>query len=138
MNRHELGKLPMIELLNNINMNIEECLYQILSRCTDDMKRSRCEKMKCCYDCLSEWLNEGGRKMYIKNKWYEPCEVNAMVSKLEDEKRIAEEELAKAKALLMQIRAFYGETMSWGMYEEDVLELIGEEHRNENSHRWEL
>ena len=76
--------------------------------------------------------------MYIKNKWYEPCEVNAMVSKLEDEKRIAEEELAKAKALLMQIRAFYGETMSWGMYEEDVLELIGEEHRNENSHRWEL
>ena len=138
MNRHELGKLPMIELLNNINMSIEECLYQILSRCTDDMKRSRCEKMKCCYDCLSEWLNEGGRKMYIKNKWYEPCEVNAMVSELEDEKRIAEEELAKAKALLMQIRAFYGETMSWGMYEEDVLELIGEEHRNENSHRWEL
>ena len=135
MNRNKLGKLPMIELLNNINMSIEECLYQILSRCTNDMKNSRCEKMKCCYDCLSEWLNEGGRKMYIKNKWYEPCEVNALVSKLEDEKRIAEEQLERSKALLMQIRAYYGSTMSWEMYEEDVIELIGEEHRNENSHR---
>ena len=126
MNRHKLGKIPMIEVLNTINMNIDECLYQILSRCTDDMKRSRCKKMKCCYDCLSEWLNEGGRKMYIGKEWMEPCEVNALVSKLKTEKAEREDKLDRAKALLMQIRAYYSQTMSWEMYEEDVLAIIGE------------
>lgn len=132
MNRHELGKLPMIEVLNNINMNIEECLYQILSRCTDEMKRSRCKKMKCCYDCLSEWLNEGGRKMYIGKEWLEPCEVNALVDKLKAEKAESEAKLDKALALLMQIRAYFSQTLSWEMYEEDVLALIGE-NNNENT-----
>lgn len=126
MNRHKLGKIPMIEVLNTINMNIDECLYQILSRCTDDMKRSRCKKMKCCYDCLSEWLNEGGQKMYIGKEWMEPCEVNALVSKLKAEKAEREDKLDRAKALLMQIRAYYSQTMSWEMYEEDVLAIIGE------------
>ena len=132
MKRHELGKLPMIEVLNNINMNIEECLYQILSRCTDEMKRSRCKKMKCCYDCLSEWLNEGGRKMYIGKEWLEPCEVNALVDKLKAEKAESEAKLDKALALLMQIRAYFSQTLSWEMYEEDVLALIGE-NNNENT-----
>lgn len=132
MNRHELGKLPMIEVLNNINMNIEECLYQILSRCTDEMKRSRCKKMKCCYDCLSEWLNEGGRKMYIGKEWLEPCEVNALVDKLKAEKAESEAKLDKALALLMQIRAYFSQALSWEMYEEDVLALIGE-NNNENT-----
>ena len=132
MNRHELGKLPMIEVLNNINMNIEECLYKILSRCTDEMKRSRCKKMKCCYDCLSEWLNEGGRKMYIGKEWLEPCEVNALVDKLKAEKAESEAKLDKALALLMQIRAYFSQTLSWEMYEEDVLALIGE-NNNENT-----
>ena len=132
MNRHELGKLPMIEVLNNINMNIEECLYQILSRCTDEMKRSRCKKMKCCYDCLSEWLNEGGRKMYIDKEWLEPCEVNALVERLKAEKAESEAKLDKALALLMQIRAYFSQTLSWEMYEEDVLALIGE-NNNENT-----
>ena len=99
MKRHELGKLPMIEVLNNINMNIEECLYQILSRCTDEMKRSRCKKMKCCYDCLSEWLNEGERKMYIGKEWLEPCEVNALVERLKAEK--AEKPKCKIKDILL-------------------------------------
>ena len=132
MNRHELGKLPMIEVLNNINMNIEECLYQILSRCTDEMKRSRCKKMKCCYDCLSEWLNEGGRKMYIDKEWLEPCEVNALVERLKAEKAESEAKLDKALALLMQIRAYFSQALSWEMYEEDVLALIGE-NNNENT-----
>ena len=132
MKRHELGKLPMIEVLNNINMNIEECLYQILSRCTDEMKRSRCKKMKCCYDCLSEWLNEGGRKMYIGKEWLEPCEVNALVNKLKEEKAESDAKLDKALALLMQIRAYFSQTLSWEMYEEDVLALIGE-NNNENT-----
>ena len=135
MNRHELGKLPLIEILNNINMNIEECLYQILSRCTDDMKRSRCKKMKCCYDCLSEWLNEGGRKMYIDKEWLEPCEVNALVSKLKAEKAESEAKLDKALALLMQIRAYFSQTLSWEMYEEDVLALIGEGNNEDTTTR---
>ena len=135
MNRHELGKLPMIEVLNNINMNIEECLYQILSRCTDEMKRSRCKKMKCCYDCLSEWLNEGGRKMYIGKEWLEPCEVNALVDKLKAEKAESEAKLDKALALLMQIRAYFSQTLSWEMYEEDVLALIGENNNEDTATR---
>ena len=135
MNRHELGKLPMIEVLNNINMNIEECLYQILSRCTDEMKRSRCKKMKCCYDCLSEWLNEGGRKMYIGKEWLEPCEVNALVDKLKAEKAESEAKLDKARALLMQIRAYFSQTLSWEMYEEDVLALIGENNNEDTASR---
>ena len=135
MNRHELGKLPMIEVLNNINMNIEECLYQILSRCTDEMKRSRCKKMKCCYDCLSEWLNEGGRKMYIGKEWLEPCEVNALVDKLKAEKAESEAKLDKALALLMQIRAYFSQTLSWEMYEEDVLALIGENNNEDTASR---
>ena len=135
MNRHELGKLPMIEVLNNINMNIEECLYQILSRCTDEMKRSRCKKMKCCYDCLSEWLNEGGRKMYIDKEWLEPCEVNALVSKLKAEKAESDAKLDKALALLMQIRAYFSQTLSWEMYEEDVLALIGENNNEDTATR---
>lgn len=135
MNRHELGKLPMIEVLNNINMNIEECLYQILSRCTDEMKRSRCKKMKCCYDCLSEWLNEGGRKMYIDKEWLEPCEVNALVCKLKAEKAESDAKLDKALALLMQIRAYFSQTLSWEMYEEDVLALIGENNNEDTATR---
>ena len=135
MNRHELGKLPMIEVLNNINMNIEECLYQILSRCTDEMKRSRCKKMKCCYDCLSEWLNEGGRKMYIGKEWLEPCEVNALVERLKAEKAESEAKLDKALALLMQIRAYFSQTLSWEMYEEDVLALIGEGNNEDTTTR---
>lgn len=135
MNRHELGKLPMIEVLNNINMNIEECLYQILSRCTDEMKRSRCKKMKCCYDCLSEWLNEGGRKMYIGKEWLEPCEVNALVERLKAEKAESEAKLDKALALLMQIRAYFSQTLSWEMYEEDVLALIGENNNEDTATR---
>ena len=135
MNRHELGKLPMIEVLNNINMNIEDCLYQILSRCTDEMKRSRCKKMKCCYDCLSEWLNEGGRKMYIDKEWLEPCEVNALVSKLKAEKAESDAKLDKALALLMQIRAYFSQTLSWEMYEEDVLALIGENNNEDTATR---
>ena len=135
MKRHELGKLPMIEVLNNINMNIEECLYQILSRCTDEMKRSRCKKMKCCYDCLSEWLNEGERKMYIGKEWLEPCEVNALVERLKAEKAEREAKLDKALALLMQIRAYFSQTLSWEMYEEDVLALIGENNNEDTATR---
>ena len=135
MNRDKIAKMPLVELLTFLSNQTHECFYKILSGVDGDQKRSRCKKMKCCYDCLSEWLNEGGRKMYIGKEWLEPCEVNALVDKLRTEKADTEEQLEKAKALLTQIRAFYSETLSWEMYEEDVIEFIGEEHRNENSHR---
>ena len=38
MNRDTFGKLSLIDMLHSINMNIEECLYQILSKCTDGEK----------------------------------------------------------------------------------------------------
>lgn len=125
MNRDKLSKRPLIEILHYINMNIEDCLYQLLSNTTDDMRHSRCNKMKCCYDCLSEWLNEGGRKMYVGKEWLEPCEVNALVDKLKAESDESKGELLRAKALLMQIRAYYSATPGWDMYEDDVIALIG-------------
>lgn len=70
--------------------------------------------------------------MYIGKEWLEPCEVNALVSKLKAEKAESEAKLDKALALLMQIRAYFSQTLSWEMYEEDVLALIGE-NNNENT-----
>ena len=131
-NRERIGKLPLVELLTMISDRTHECMYKILSGIDGEQKRSRCKKMKCCYDCLSEWLNEGGRKMYIDKEWLEPCEVNALVSKLKAEKAESEAKLDKALALLMQIRAYFSQTLSWEMYEEDVLALIGE-NNNENT-----
>ena len=131
-NRERIGKLPLVELLTMISDRTHECMYKILSGIDGEQKRSRCKKMKCCYDCLSEWLNEGGRKMYIGKEWLEPCEVNALVSKLKAEKAESEAKLDKALALLMQIRAYFSQTLSWEMYEEDVLALIGE-NNNENT-----
>ena len=135
MNRDKIAKMPLVELLTFLSNQTHECFYKILSGVDGEQKRSRCKKMKCCYDCLSEWLNEGGRKMYIGKEWMEPCEVNALVSKLKAEKAESEEKLEKAKALLMQIRAYYSQTLSWEMYEEDVLALIGEGNNEDTAAR---
>ena len=135
MNRDKIAKMPLVELLTFLSNQTHECFYKILSGVDGEQKRSRCKKMKCCYDCLSAWLNEGGRKMYIDKEWLEPCEVNALVSKLKAEKAESEEKLDKAKALLMQIRAYYSQTLSWEMYEEDVLALIGEGNNEDTAAR---
>ena len=135
MNRHELRKLPLVELLTFLSNQTHECFYKILSGVDGEQKRSRCKKMKCCYDCLSEWLNEGGRKMYIDKEWLEPCEVNALVNKLKEEKAESDAKLDKALALLMQIRAYFSQTLSWEMYEEDVLALIGENNNEDTASR---
>lgn len=135
MNRDKIAKMPLVELLTFLSNQTHECFYKILSGVDGEQKRSRCKKMKCCYDCLSEWLNEGGRKMYIGKEWLEPCEVNALVNKLKSEKTESEEKLEKAKALLMQIRAYFSQTLSWEMYEDDVLALIGEGNNEDTAAR---
>ena len=135
MNRHELGKLPLVELLTLISDRTHECMYKILSGIDGEQKRSRCHKMQSCQECLSAYLNEGGRKMYIGKEWLEPCEVNALVNKLKDEKAESDAKLDKALALLMQIRAYFSQTLSWEMYEEDVLALIGEGNNEDTASR---
>ena len=65
--------------------------------------------------------------MYIGKEWLEPCEVNALVNKLKTEKAESEEKFEKAKALLIQIRAYFGQSLSWEMYEEEVEALIGKQ-----------
>lgn len=135
MNRDKIAKMPLVELLTFLSNQTHECFYKILSGVDGDQKRSRCKKMKCCYDCLSEWLNEGGRKMYIGKEWLEPCEVNALVNKLKEEKAESDAKLDKALALLMQIRAYFSQTLSWEMYEEDVLALIGEGNNEDTASR---
>ena len=135
MNRHELGKLPLVELLTMISDRTHECMYKILSGIDGEQKRSRCHKMQSCQECLSAYLNEGGRKMYIGKEWLEPCEVNALVNKLKEEKAESDAKLDKALALLMQIRAYFSQTLSWEMYEEDVLALIGEGNNEDTASR---
>ena len=136
MNRDKIAKMPLVELLTFLSNQTHECFYKILSGIDGEQKRSRGKKMKCCYDCLSEWLNEGGRKMYIDKEWLEPCEVNALVSKLKAEKAESDAKLGKAKALLTQIRAFYSETLSWGeMYEDDFLAIISEGNNEDTATR---
>ena len=73
--------------------------------------------------------------MYIGKEWLEPCEVNALVDKLKAEKAESEAKLDKARALLMQIRAYFSQTLSWEMYEEDVLALIGENNNEDTASR---
>ena len=73
--------------------------------------------------------------MYIGKEWLEPCEVNALVDKLKAEKAESEAKLDKALALLMQIRAYFSQTLSWEMYEEDVLALIGENNNEDTASR---
>ncbi len=63
--------------------------------------------------------------MYVGKEWLEPCEVNALVDKLKAESDESKGELLRAKALLMQIRAYYSATPGWDMYEDDVIALIG-------------
>ena len=135
MNRDKIAKMPLVELLTFLSNQTHECFYKILSGIDGEQKRSRCKKMKCCYDCLSEWLNEGGRKMYIGKEWLEPCEVNALVERLKAEKAESDAKLDKALALLMQIRAYFSQTLSWEMYEEDVLALIGENNNEDTATR---
>lgn len=124
-NRERLGKLPLVELLTMISDRTHECMYKILSGIDGEQKRSRCHKMQSCQECLSAYLNEGGRKMYVGKEWLEPCEVNALVDKLKAERDNERGELLRAKALLMQIRAYYSATPGWDMYEDDVIALIG-------------
>lgn len=125
MNSDRLGKLSMIDLLHDINMNIEECLYQTLSKCTDSEKSSRCKKMKCCYDCLAAWLSEGGRKMYINGEWLEEPEVKAKFKENEEKLTYTKDTLAASKALLTQIRAYFGESIGWiDLFEEDYQKIF--------------
>lgn len=123
-NRDKLSKQSFIDVLYMISNGIEDCLYQVLSDCNNEQKSSRCKKMDNCYNCLSLWLNEGGKKMYLGNKWYEECEVQAEVKQLQRMLQEQQEELTRAKALLAQIRCYFMTTSGWDMYEDDVLALI--------------
>lgn len=126
-NRERLGKLPLVELLTLISDRTHECMYKILSGIDGEQKRSRCHKMKNCQECLSTYLNEGGRKMYIDGEWYEECEAQAKFKELTTQLEETQGELLRAKTLIAQIRNFYKELLSWEMYEDDACELIGEE-----------
>lgn len=64
--------------------------------------------------------------MYINDKWYTEPEAQAYITAMETEKEKQKEKLERAKALIAQIRNFYKQTLSWEMYEEDALQLIGE------------
>lgn len=71
--------------------------------------------------------------MYIDNEWLEEPEVNAKFKKLNTELAETKGELIRAKALLAQLRAYYGATAGWDMYEDDVIALIGRRECNENN-----
>ena len=125
MNRDTFGKISLIDMLHSINMNIEECLYQILSKCTDGEKKSRCNKMKSCYDCLAAWLSEGDKKMYINGEWLTEPEVKARFKENEEKLAYTKDTLAASKALLTQIRAYFGESIGWiDLFEEEYQKIF--------------
>lgn len=125
MNRDTFGKISLIDMLHSINMNIEECLYQILSKCTDGEKKSRCNKMKSCYDCLAAWLSEGDKKMYINGEWLTEPEVKARFKENEEKLVYTKDTLAASKALLTQIRAYFGESIGWiDLFEEEYQKIF--------------
>ena len=131
MNRDNISKMSLIDLLSKISKGIDECLYQVLSDCKDAEKRSRCEKMSSCYDCLSAWLNEGGKIMFIGDKWYTEPEIKAYITELK--KKLSEDthtQELEAKVKLLQeflqcVRAYFGTTCGWvDLFEEDAKKLL--------------
>lgn len=131
MNRDNISKMSLIDLLSIISKGIDECLYQVLSDCKDAEKRSRCEKMHSCYDCLSAWLNEGGKLMFVGNKWYTEPEIKAYITELKkklSEDTYSQELEAKVKLLqefLQCVRAYFGTTCGWvDLFEEDAKKLL--------------
>lgn len=131
MNRDNISKMSLIDFLSKISKGIDECLYQVLSDCKDAEKRSRCEKMHSCYDCLSGWLNEGGKIMFIGDKWYTEPEIKAYIMELKkklSEDTYSQELEAKVKLLqefLQCVRAFFGTTCGWvDLFEEDAKKLL--------------
>lgn len=131
MNRDNINKMSLIDLLDKISKGIDECLYQILSGCTDGQKRSRCEKNRSCYECLSAWLNEGGKIVYIEGRWYTEPEVKAYIMELKkklSEDTYSQELEARAKLLqefLQCVRSYFGTTCGWvDLFEEDAKKLL--------------
>ena len=131
MNRDKISKMSIIDLLSKISKGIDECLYQVLSDCKDAEKRSRCEKMSSCYDCLSAWLNEGGKIMFIGDKWYTEPEIKAYITELK--KKLSEDthtQELEAKVKLLQeflqcVRSYFGTTCGWvDLFEEDAKKLL--------------
>lgn len=132
MNRDTINRMSLIDLLDKISKGIDECLYQILSGCTDGQKRSRCEKNRSCYECLSAWLNEGGKIMFIDGRWYTEPEVKAYIMELK--KKLSEDTYSQeleARVKLLQeflkcVRAYFGTTCGWvDLFEEDFQKLLG-------------
>lgn len=131
MNRDNINKMSLIDLLSKISKGIDECLYQALSDCKDEEKRSRCEKMSSCYDCLSGWLNEGGKIVFIGDKWYTEPEIKAYIMELKkklSEDTYSQELEARVKLLqefLQRVRAYFGTTCGWvDLFEEDAKKLL--------------
>lgn len=131
MNRDAINRMSLIDLLDKISKGIDECLYQILSGCTDGQKRSRCEKNRSCYDCLSAWLNEGGKIMFIDGRWYTEPEIKAYIMELKkklSEDTYSQELEARVKLLqefLQCVRAYFGTTCGWiDLFEEDAKKLL--------------
>lgn len=130
-NRDTISNLSLIDLLDKISKGIDECLYKVLSDCKDAEKRSRCEKMSSCYDCLSAWLNEGGKIMFIDGRWYTEPEVKAYITELK--KKLSEDTYSQeleARVKLLQeflkcVRAYFGTTCGWvDLFEEDAKKLL--------------
>ena len=132
MNRDTINKMSLIDLLDKISKGIDECLYKVLSNCNDVQKKSRCEKLHNCYSCLSEWLNEGGKLMFIDGKWYTEPEIKAHIMELQkklSEDTYSQELEARVKLLqefLQCVRSYFGTTCGWiDLFEEDAKKLLG-------------
>ena len=81
--------------------------------------------MKGCYDCLAAWLSEGDKKMYINGEWLTEPEVKAKFKENEEKLTYTKDTLAASKALLTQIRAYFGESIGWiDLFEEEYQKIF--------------
>ena len=57
-NQGRIESKPLIELLDRISQNTDECTLRVVSNMSDTDRRIHCKKHKNCRSCLQDWLAE--------------------------------------------------------------------------------
>lgn len=57
-NQGRIESKPLIELLDRISQNTDECTLRVVSNMSDAERCAYCKKHKNCRGCLQNWLAE--------------------------------------------------------------------------------
>lgn len=105
MNRDKILKTNEYDMLMDIEKNTGICPIRAVAGITREEKIERCCTFvhEGCEVCVQSWLNEGGRKMNYKGKWYSESEIKAELDRLSNENaelKAKAEKFGKTKELL--------------------------------------